>query len=194
MANFWPLGHVGPVSEPRHFLLVRGQFWLVALRRCLIGDSSWLLKQTEIHAGPVVLREVSLIRSKEGSVAEPHPSPILYLPHSFWLYPAPFLPQRCVCFGVCVCVCCVNGGERKKQNKNWAERLVCIFSPSKSRRVNVFGRKGGAWVEWGGGFDSCTVIFFNVFLFVFFGGRGWGDLTKHSIISKLMWKTWNGGQ
>lgn len=26
------------------------------------------------------------------------------------------------------------------------------------------------------------------------GGVGGGILTKHSIISKLMWKTWNGGQ
>lgn len=41
----------------------------------------------------------------EGTVAQPHSSPTLYLLFPFWLYPAPLL-RVCVC--VCI-VCCVTG-------------------------------------------------------------------------------------
>ena len=107
----------------------------------------------------------------EGTVAQPHPSPILYLLHPLWLYTTPLLPQQCVCVCEWCTNCCVSWTTCSYFLVIHEQGNKCFVS------VCVAGREG--WVEPGDEFDSYS---------------GGGNLTKHSIISKLMWKTWNGGQ
>jgi len=107
-----------------------GLGWFV-FEPAVIGCTAFMPNQrfivvTEAEIGTVYWsgwseRSVYYIWGGERTVAQPYPSPILYLMHLFWLYPAPLLPQCCE--SECI-VCCV-------------ERLVHIFWLSRNRSFCV---------------------------------------------------------
>lgn len=143
----------------------------------------WLLKQTEIGIGWVGLREMSIL-SEAGREALHSPARLPFCPSCIHFGST---PHPC-CSSVCMCVCgCENVVEEKMCMRvcesacvlGWMTSLYFLVIHEQKSECTAFGREG-AWMEQGGGSDAV---------------HQWeGDLTKHSIISKLMWKIWNGGQ